>query len=614
MRRAGVIEGFWLPRAVRRTVIPGRRSWEEASFADGRECGLECEEGTLGAVTARWPRLKAADWTTVLEGLEAARERAPRGPEFWDRLRAAMGSVALRLTDAKNPARGVMEKIPSYTGYSQAMIGSVMRAQEIWDLEQMTRALALNPTKAAAAGWQPYAGLPGRLRFYPSRAPGIAGISGQVPLYSRLPIFADPEAPRFVTGYGAGNVPGTALIIIILALATTLSGGAPPVVLVRNSRREPIFSPLILQALEAADEELVSTVAVLVWDYDDAALQSQLLGRSDLVIAAAGDDTISRIADQIPRAGEAPDLHRARFHPHGHKVSFSAIGREMFELDRHSMGSSGEGALVSVVALLAGLDSVFWDQNGCLSSRIHFVERGARGDTAPLEYAERLVGQLRRLSEALPRGAWPLRQLHDSFDRYKAMESLGGVSTGLQVLSDYDDRFLVILDDRTPDKQGVSPGVFAALVNDCQGRVVIVRPVNDLTEVPAHYLSLLPSRSLQSLSVAVGRPGEGLTPRFLDFATACGARGVTAIRVVGRGAFPQLAYSWDGFLPLDLLRRRPAGHFTTIEFDRPFDAMMETYRSFVDQMASMAGLSDEPPAGGSPARATSRPNPQLPNQ
>ena len=74
---------------------------------------------------------------------------------------------------------------------------------------------------------------------------------------------------------------------------------------------------------------------------------------------------------------------------------------------------------------------------------------------------------------------------------------------------------------------------------------------------------------------------------------------MTAIRVVGRGAFPQLAYSWDGLLPLDLVRRRPAGHFTTIEFDKPFDAMMETYRSFVAQMAGSAGrpVGERPPAG-----------------
>lgn len=596
-----MIEGFWLPKAIRRSVIAGRRSWEESSFAGGRECGRECDADAPGAVTARWPRLSEGDWTAVLDGLAAARERAPRGPEFWERLGTALGAVALGLADPRSSTRLGFEAIPEYTGYSRAMIDSVMGAPEIWDLEQMTRALALNPTRAAAAQWQPLPGLPGRLRFFPSRAARISRFSGRLPVYSGLSLFGAPEAPEFVTGYGAGNVPGTALIIVLLALSTTLSGGAPPVVLVRNSRREPIFSPLILQALEEADEDLVSTVAVLVWDYDDAALQRRLLGGSDLVIAAAGDDTINRIADQIPRGDDSPDRPRCRFHPHGHKVSFSVIGREVFELGHHDALSSREGGLVAAVALLAGLDSVFWDQNGCLSSRIHFVERSTHADTAPLEYAERLAGQLRRLSQVLPRGAWPLRQLHDSFDRYKALESLGGESTGLQVLSDYDDPFVVILDERIPGRPSLNPGMFGTLVNDCQGRVVIVRPVDDLMEVPRDYLSLLPLRSLQSLSVALGRPGEGLSRGFLDFANGCGARGVTAIRVVGRGAFPQLAYSWDGLLPLDLLRRRPAGHFTTIEFDKPFDAIVETYRAFVDRMAGSAGLgghSQALPLGG----------------
>lgn len=65
--------------------------------------------------------------------------------------------------------------------------------------------------------------------------------------------------------------------------------------------------------------------------------------------------------------------------------------------------------------------------------------------------------------------------------------------------------------------------------------------------------------------------------RFSRFAEACGARGVTAIRTVGRGAFPQLAYSWDGLIPQDLVRRRSAGRFTTIEFDAPYKQMLQTY-------------------------------------
>ncbi len=130
------------------------------------------------------------------------------------------------------------------------------------------------------------------------------------------------------------------------------------------------------------------------------------------------------------------------------------------------------------------------------------------------------------------------------------------------------------------------------MLDGCRTRVVIVRPVDDVMEVPWRYLDLLPRDSLQSLGVAFGRQGQGVTKEFLDFATACGRQGVTAIRPVGRGAFPRLAYSWDGLLPLDLVGTRPSGHFCTIECDSPFDDMMAAYR---DVLARLAKL---PAAGG----------------
>jgi hypothetical protein len=394
-------------------------------------------------------------------------------------------------------------------------------------------------------------------------------------------------------------------MMVMLALAVTLRGEAPlprpvppPVVLVRNSRREPILAPLVLSAIEEIDPELVSMVAVTVWDHDDGRLQTRLLGEGDLILAAAGDDVITRLSDQIdPLPGEH------RFQPHGHKVSFSVIGREALELTSESVsGWASEPAfepaalgwsqlggteMIDVVALLAGLDSVFWDQNGCLSSRVHFVEQGGPADDLPAEYARRLTVRLRQIAEVIPRGAWPVRRLHDPFDRYKALEGSSRWGTGLQVISEYEDPFVVILDERTGAESRPDPSAFAALVNECQTRVVVVRPVEDMMEVPWRYLKMLPRQSLQSLSVAVGRPGEGLTKSFLDFAAACGARGVTAIRIVGRGAFPQLAHSWDGFLPLDLVGRRPPGYFTTIEFDSPFEEMMRTYHAHLARLAAL---------------------------
>jgi Acyl-CoA reductase (LuxC) len=330
-------------------------------------------------------------------------------------------------------------------------------------------------------------------------------------------------------GYAAGNVPGTALLIALLAGSANFAhqnGAAAPAILVRNSRHEPLFAPWVLSAVEAVDPELVASTAVMLWDYQDAALQGELMRSAGLLIAAAGDEAIAAL-DAL-RSRHAPEC---RFHRHGHKVSFAVIAQPTPEAAR-----------------LAALDSSLWDQNGCLSARIHFVE----GDAAA--YAGELASQMRALAGELPRGTTPRRFIHRAFDAYATLEVAGH---DVSVCSTYDDDFAVVLDHRRWNRE-----TLARAVNACQGRAVIVRPVASALDVP-RTLGWLPAANLQSASVAMS------APQALEFANAAGACGVTAVRSLGRAAFPQLAYSWDGLLPLDLGCLRPEGRFTTVEFDDP---------------------------------------------
>jgi len=523
----------------------------------------------------------------LLNTLEKNRERAPRGQEMWRRFQAAMQQVGRRLADPADALhRQALDTLPVYTGYSAPMIRFMLGALALWDFDQLPSALNLQLTRQAMQDWQPMPGLPGRVQLF-----GMDGWLGRLSRMSEgrrkaLPLFEPCPPPGLVVGYGAGNVPGTALLIASLVTATTLTGNALPVLIAKNSRREPVFAPLVLSALEEIDPDLVGTIAILIWDYGEQEIQDLLLSRADLVLAAASDQTIAQIGQSLARATTG---QTARFHPHGHKVSFTAVGHEI--VDSAGKQQADGQSLLDTVALLAALDSLFWDQNGCLSSRIHFVEVGRRGtepanaaSDAAQVYAARLTAQLRLLSAVLPRGAWPRQQLHDRFDRYKLLEATGK----MQVFSAYDDDFVVAIDER-----GVEAAAFRASVNDCQGRVILIRPVAGLMDIPERYLSMLPAENLQSLSVATGAEGEGLTERFLRFATACGACGVTAIRTVGRGAFPQLAYSWDGLIPLDLVAVRPRGRFTTIEFDRPYDQMLETLRLFQAEGTRLLGQGAE---------------------
>jgi hypothetical protein len=570
-----VLDGFWLPQSVRRLIISPDTEYTTLSLAHGRPCSRDDERG----VTVRWPRLDQEQWALLLSELQENRRRAPVGLEYWDRLSKALAAVARRFAEPSDPLRiQALTALPVYTGYSEPMIRFTLSALDLMTLDQMPLAFSLSPSRHVTNSWQRMPGLPGRLRFYATNSWrfSVQRLLGQ----GDRTLFEGTAPPELAVGYGAGNVPGTALLIAFLAKATTLAGGAPPSVVVKNSRREPIFTSLVLQGLEAVDPDLVSSLGILIWDYEEEATQKLLVSRADLVIAAASDSTIAELQDYIDkngRNGASPgsthvSSHNTRFHAHGHKVSFSAIGSEVLVEDLAD-AASGQ-SLLDIVTRLAALDSVFWDQHGCLSSRVHFVETGGAGHYTAVEYASRLTSQLQILADFLPRGAWPRRTLHDRFDRYKLLETTGQV----QVLSNYDDEYLVAVDQRP-----VGAARFQSAVNDCQGRVIIVRPTADLMEVPDRFLPMLPPENLQSLSVAVGHAGGGLTDRFLRFADACGARGVTAIRTVGRGAFPQLSYSWDGLIPLDLVRRRPAGRFTTIEFDAPWEQMLETHRALMER-------------------------------
>ena len=254
------------------------------------------------------------------------------------------------------------------------------------------------------------------------------------PGIAQKPIFRSTQNPSGILGYGAGNVPGTALLIALLALSTSINGSLPPVTLIRNSRQEPIFSPLILQALEEVDAELVATLAILVWDYDDKTIQDTLLNRVDLVIAAASDETIYQIQSQIDQYKQKSGK-RIHFIPHGHKVSFSTIFSDVLSSELPEPG--GQIPILDIVCLLAELDSIFWDQYGCLSSRFHFVEENNVADnleeSSAHRYAQKLAEQLGILSKILPRGNWPIQPLHDRFDALKQLEKTGHVRSLFKV-------------------------------------------------------------------------------------------------------------------------------------------------------------------------------------
>lgn len=531
-----VHDGFWLPEGIRDRVVrdadwvtvrlsggslgeeaQGRSAATGAAGAGGTPAAAAC---AAPGVAVRWPRLSASGWSDLLAALRAARRVG--GDEAAERWQAALRQVMARLT-ADLPER--LPLLSAATGYAPEMLVASLTGGDLVDPGSLRPALDFRPGWGAASAWVRHPSLGGRVRFFPH------GLLGRVRTAAGgdAPLFRPAPRTGLAVCFAAGNVPGTALVLALmgsLANHADAAGALAPAVLVRNSRHEPLFTPWVLTAVERVDPDLVAAVAVTAWDYEDLTLQGRLLRSAGLLLAAADDGTIASL-DAL-REREAP---RLRFHRHGHKVSFAVLGRDW--------------ATHPEAPRLAALDSCFWDQNGCLSARVHFVE----GD-APA-YAEALVVEMRALAAELPRGTTPARLTHRAFDGFAALAGDGAV----RLCSSYDDQFAVALDGRA-----WRPESLRRAVNACQGRVVVVRPVRDMMDVPV-LLGALPPGNLQSLSVLAAKD------RVEPLAAAAGARGVTAVRAIGRGAFPQLAWSWDGLLPADVCCVRPGGRFTSIEPD-----------------------------------------------
>ncbi len=568
-----ILDGFWLPRDIRQKIITSQTSWITEQFQAGRPTN----DTTSGSVAARWPRFTNHEWKKLIDLL--SKSRIPATLDYFQRMQIALEKISERFTNPQDSLTiTALNTIPAYTGYSTEMIRFTLGSLNLIPvnkLEKITRLSLPDIVRSEFVKLKDHSQLEGRIRFYGT---GIAeAIRKQIT--SQKPFSFRPSYPNMVVGFAAGNVIGTSNLISLLAqISALVQPNSPskdrkyPSVLIKNSRQEPIFTPILFSAIEEIDPSLVNSIGIMIWDYNDTSLQEFLISKSDLVIAAAADFTIAEI-DQVIRQVQKSGK-KIRFHRHGHKVSFSTIGKDY--LTSESMQINHKNIeRIHLTTLLSAVDSIYWDQNGCLSSRIHFVERGDSTLYDPYSYGKLLAEKIRILSVLLPRGKQPLHNLHNRFDKYSALTATGYV----HLCSRYEDDFLVVVDERT-----WSPSILKAVINDCIERTIIVRPVDNIDDVPNNYLKWLPKNNLQTMSVAIDGPDHSTwSQRFTNFVDLLGRRGITGIRSIGRGPFPQLTYSWDGYLPLDLSHDRSKGYFTTVEFDNNLQHILEIYHLYASQ-------------------------------
>jgi len=265
-----------------------------------------------------------------------------------DEILAALDRVCRRWLDRSDPIRQEAEdRIATGTGLAPAMLAD--------GLSQMIRRMQGLPALLDADLGSRYA-----LDRFIARPGGIRSMA---------------FGPGLLVCVFSGNVPGIPAFDMALGLALKSA------CLVRPAAEEPDFAPLFARSVAEVDPDLGACLHVARWAHDDAAPYQ----RAGAVLAYGSDGSIAAIRRLVPGG--------VRFIGHGHRLSFACV--------------AAEAATAETASRLA-LDVAMYDQQGCVSPHMAFIERG--GPLSPAAFARAVADALAGLQERMPRGRLTLEE------------------------------------------------------------------------------------------------------------------------------------------------------------------------------------------------------------
>ncbi|MCX8071952.1 MAG: hypothetical protein N3C12_05820 [Candidatus Binatia bacterium] len=179
---------------------------------------------------------------------------------------------------------------------------------------------------------------------------------------------------RVIVHVVAGNIPALAAVPIAFGLL------AKQATIVKPASGDPLFPDLFHCSLRSMDPELARAVAIVEWRGGAAGIEDVVFDAADVVVAMGGAVTMASLQSRLG----------SKLRAFGPRLSFALVGKECLQ--------SLEEANRWACAL--AYDVSVWDQRGCLSPQIAYVERGAPVEVA--EFAAMVGDALQRFSTELP--------------------------------------------------------------------------------------------------------------------------------------------------------------------------------------------------------------------
>jgi hypothetical protein len=183
--------------------------------------------------------------------------------------------------------------------------------------------------------------------------------------------------PEFLVHIAAGNIPNPTLTSIVFGLLTRSAQ------FVKCASGSAFLARIFAHSIYDADPKLGACLEIAEWRGGNADLEAALFAEADCVTATGSDETLAAIRAQLPV--------KTRFLGYGHRVSFGFAAAEVLH-----------GSRAKKIVAAAADDVVAWNQLGCLSPHVIYVEAG--GEISPENFAELLADELERREQIEPRG------------------------------------------------------------------------------------------------------------------------------------------------------------------------------------------------------------------
>ena len=308
------------------------------------------------------------------------------------------------------------------------------------------------------------------------------------------------RGPDLLVHIAAGNLPNPALMSLTLGLLTRSAQ------FMKCASGAELIPRLFAHSIYELNPKVGACLELAEWRGGNEALESALFAGADCVTATGGDETLLAIRSRLPA--------KTRFLGYGQRVSFGFVTREVLR----------DEEIAKVVARAAD-DVIAWDQNGCLSPHVFYVEE--RGAVESDKFAALLAAELMQREAAEPRGKISVVESADIAARRSMYETLATHRGDIKLWSSPNSTAWTVVFEHEVRFR------FSPL-----NRFVFVKPVPDVVAVLQGVDEIHGKLS----TVGIAAPPEQAKELALRFANW----GVPRVCLLGQMQNPPLTWRHDG--------------------------------------------------------------------